>query len=154
MKKQLLLSGVFFMLTAISFGQQKEVQKREIKKKVEMTEENGEKKLVIKTNDGETITEEVFVGEEADDKLKEIQGEHKELKEDQRTVEMKMEEVNGEKKLTVIENNGGVKTEEVYVGEEADKKLKELEGKKPVGNIEKKVRMQQKMKVQQKKTNQ
>lgn len=153
MKKQLLLSGVFFMLTAISFGQQKEVQKREIKKKVEMTEENGEKKLVIKTNDGETITEEVFVGEEADKKLKEIQGEHKELKEDQKTVEVKMEEVNGEKKLTVIENNGGVKTEEVYVGEEADKKLKELEGKKPVGNIEKKVRMQQKMKVQQKKTN-
>ena len=154
MKKQILLAGAFAMITALSFGQQKEVQKRDIKKKVEMTEENGKKKLVIKTNDGETITEEVFVGEEADDKLKEIQGEHKELKEDQRTVEMKMEEVNGEKKLTVIENNGGVKTEEVYVGEEADKKLKELEGKKPVGNIEKKVRMQQKMKVQQKKTNQ
>ena len=150
MKKQLLLSGVFLMLTAISFGQQKEVQKREVMQKVKMTEENGEKKLIVKTNDNGTITEEVYVGDEADKKLEEIQGNHTEIKEDQKTVEVKMEEVNGEKKLTVIENKGGVKTEEVYVGEEADQKLKELEGNKPVGNVEKKVRMQQKMKVQQK----
>ena len=153
MKKQLLLSGVFLMLTAISFGQQKEVQKREVMQKVKMTEENGQKKLIVKTNDNGTITEEVYVGDEADKKLEEIQGNHTEIKEDQKTVEVKMEEVNGEKKLTVIENKGGVKTEEVYVGEEADQKLKELEGNKPVGNVEKKVRMQQKMKVQQKKSN-
>lgn len=153
MKKQLLLSGVFLMLATISFGQQKEVQKREVMQKVKMTEENGQKKLIVKTNDNGTITEEVYVGDEADKKLEEIQGSHKELKEDQKTVEVKMEEVNGEKKLTVIENKGGVKTEEVYVGEEADIKLKELEGNRPVGNVEKKVRMQQKMKVQQKKSN-
>lgn len=141
------------MLATISFGQQKEVQKREVMQKVKMTEENGQKKLIVKTNDNGTITEEVYVGDEADKKLEEIQGSHKELKEDQKTVEVKMEEVNGEKKLTVIENKGGVKTEEVYVGEEADIKLKELEGNRPVGNVEKKVRMQQKMKVQQKKSN-
>ena len=99
MKKQILLATAFAMITAVSFGQQKDVQKREIKKEVEMTEDNGQKKLVIKTND-----------------------------------------------------NGKV-TEEVYVGEAADKKLKELEGKKPIGNVEKKVKMQRKMKVQQKKIN-
>ncbi len=153
MKKHILLASVFVMITAVSFGQQKEVQKREIKKEVEMTEDNGQKKLVIKTDENGKVTEEVYVGEEADKKLEELKGEHKELKADQKTVEVKMEEVNGKKKLTVIENNGGVKTEEIYVGEEADIKLKELEGNKPVGNVEKKVRMQQKMKVQQKKSN-
>ncbi len=153
MKKHILLASVFVMITAVSFGQQKEVRKREIKKEVEMTEDNGQKKLVIKTDENGKVTEEVYVGEEADKKLEELKGEHKELKADQKTVEVKMEEVNGKKKLTVIENNGGVKTEEIYVGEEADKKLKELEGKKPVGNVEKKVRMQRKMTVKQKQTN-
>ena len=99
MKKQILLAAAFAMITAVSFGQQKDVQKREIKKEVEMTEDNGQKKLVIKTNDNNKVTE------------------------------------------------------EVYVGEAADKKLKELEGKKPIGNVEKKVKMQRKMKVQQKKIN-
>ena len=153
MKKQLLLAGAFAMITAVSFAQQKETQKREIKKEVEMTEENGQKKLVIKTDDNGMVTEEVFVGEAADKKLEEIKGEHQNLTSDQETVEVKMEEVNGEKKLTVTKRSGDKKKEKVYYGEEAEMKLKELEGKKPVGNVEKKVKMQRKMKVQQKKTN-
>ncbi|MFZ9028981.1 MAG: hypothetical protein ACO2Z9_08180 [Crocinitomicaceae bacterium] len=153
MKKQLLLAGAFAMITAVSFAQQKETQKREIKKEVEMTEENGQKKLVIKTDDNGKVTEEVFVGEAADKKLEEIKGEHQNLTSDQETVEVKMEEVNGEKKLTVTKSSGDKKKEKVYYGEEAEMKLKELEGKKPVGNVEKKVKMQRKMKVQQKKTN-
>lgn len=41
--------------------------------------------------------------------------------------EVKMEEVNGEKVMTIITEEDGKKTEEVYKGAEADKKLAEME---------------------------
>lgn len=118
-----------------------------------MTDENGQKKLVIKTTDNGVVSEEVYTGKEADDKLAELQGKHKELKEDQQTVEVKMEEVNGEKKLTVIENKGGQITESVYVGEEAEQKLKEYEGNSPKMHMENKIKMQRKQTVKKKANN-
>ena len=153
MKKQILLSGIFLLICTISFGQQKEVQKQEIKKEVEMTEENGQKKLVIKTEENGKVTEEVYKGKEAEQKLAELKGEHKELGTDERTLEVKMEEVNGEKKLTVIENKEGVTEEKVYVGEEAEQKLKEYQVRKGDIKVEKQVRMQKK-KIVKKKANQ
>lgn len=153
MRKQLIISAIFLSLSAVSFAQQKETQKKEIKKEVEMTDENGQKKLVIKTTDNGVVSEEVYTGKEADDKLAELQGKHKELKEDQQTVEVKMEEVNGEKKLTVIENKGGQITESVYVGEEAEQKLKEYEGNSPKMHMENKIKMQRKQTVKKKANN-
>lgn len=151
MKKRLVLSGIFIIVSVMTFAQQKEVKKREIRKEVEMTDDNGQKKLVIKTEENGKVTEEVYKGEEADKKLAELQGDQKELKDGQETVEVKMEEVNGEKQLTVIENKGGVKTEKVYVGAEAERKLKEYEQGKPTVKPGHKVKMQRK-KVVKKKT--
>lgn len=153
MKKQLVLSGIFVVLTAMSFAQQTEVKKREVRKEVEMTDENGVKKLVIKTEEDGKVTEEVYMGEEADKKLAELQGGHKELKDGQQTVEVKMEEVNGEKKLTVIENKGGLKTEKVYVGDEAEEKLKEYEQKRENIKPQNKVKLQRKHVVKKKAVN-
>ena len=153
MKKQLILSGIFMLISVMTFAQQKEAQKREIKKEVEMTEENGQKKLVIKTEENGKVTEEVYKGEEADKKLAELKGEHKTLQDGQETVEIKMEEVNGEKKLTVIENKGGMKAEKVYVGEEAEQKLKEYEQGKPAIKPANKVKMQRKQSVKKKSVN-
>lgn len=144
MKKQLILSGIFMLVSVMTFAQQKEVQKREIKKEVEMTDDNGQKKLVIKTEENGKVTEEVYKGDEADKKLAELQEGHKELNDGQETIQVKMEEVNGEKQLTVIENKGGMKTEKVYVGEEAEQKLKEYEQGKPGIKPQHKVKMQRK----------
>lgn len=43
--------------------------------------------------------------------------------------EVRMEDENGQKKLTIETTTNGVKTEEIYLGKEAEQKLAELEGK-------------------------
>lgn len=80
MKKQLILSGIFALVSVFTFGQQKEVKQREVKKEVEMTDDNGQKKLVIKTEEAGKVTEEVYVGEEAEQKLKEYEQGKPEIK--------------------------------------------------------------------------
>lgn len=132
MKRQLFITGLLALMVTTACAQEKESDKREIRKEVEMTNENGVKKLVIKTEENGTVTEEVYEGDEADKKLAELQSAHKDLKEDQETIEVKMEEVDGTKKLTVIKRKGDQVEEEVYEGEAAEKKLKELEGSEPV----------------------
>ena len=110
-------------LTGTVFSQEK--KSKEIKKEVIMEEEDGVKTLTITTTSNGQKSEEKYTGEEADAKLAEMmegRGESDEIKK-----EVKMEEVNGEKKLTIITSRKGKIREEVYIGEEAEAKMKELE---------------------------
>lgn len=140
MGKKIILAGIFMFFTILSFGQQKENQTQEIKREVTMTNENGQKKLVIRTDNRGVISEEIFTGNEADEKLKEIEESTANLEKDGEKIEMRMEEVNGEKKLTVLTRKGSNAEEEVYYGEEAENKLIELQEKRGAQPVKKKVK--------------
>ncbi len=111
----------------------------QIKKDVKMTIESGQKVLTIETseykNGNETLTKEVFIGEKADQKLEELKKEQliSENEQDLKSEiwdDVRYEEVDGYKKLTIIHNENGSVTEKVFIGEEAEKKLKEIQDKK------------------------
>lgn len=113
-----------FLISGIAFGQSKEV--KEVKKEVRVENENGVKTVEIVTVSNGQETKEIYTGEEADAKLAELEAGVVEVKEEVRK-EVKMEEVDGVKKLTIRTESNGKVEEEIYMGEEADKKLKELE---------------------------
>ena len=113
-----------FLISGIAFGQSKEV--KEVKKEVRVENENGVKTVEIVTVSNGQETKEIYTGEEADAKLAELEAGVVEVKEEVRK-EVKMEEVDGVKKLTIRTESNGTVEEEIYMGEEADKKLKELE---------------------------
>lgn len=129
MKRKIILAGIFGLLATVNFAQ----DKIEVRKEVRLEEHNGEKHLVIVTiENGESI-EEVFVGEEADAKLKEIEESMKseksevvEKKEVQKEIKVEIDDA-GQKVVTIITNENGNIDEQVFTGPEADKKLKELE---------------------------
>ena len=111
----------------------------QIKKDVKMTIESGQKVLTIETSEykkgNETLTKEVFIGEKADQKLEELKKEQliSENEQDLKSEiwdDVRYEEVDGYKKLTIIHNENGSVTEKVFIGEEAEKKLKEIQDKK------------------------
>lgn len=105
---------------------EKKVEKKEVRKEVKLEEDNGVKTLTITTKTGGVVTNEVYTGADADKKLKEMESaesmENKEISED---VDVTVE--NGVKTLRIKRNENGKVTEEVYTGEDADKKLKEME---------------------------
>lgn len=136
MKKTIILSILSIALfSGSSFGQEapkkeRQVMKKElksIKKEVKMEEENGEKVLTIVTDENGQVTEEVYEGEAADQKMKEMNEAKEKSSETEKTVEVKMEDVDGKKKLTLITKEKGKETIEVFEGEEAEAKLKEIE---------------------------
>jgi len=102
------------------------VERKEVRKEVKLEEENGVKTLTITTKTGGVVTNEVYTGADADKKLKEMEEagnlENKEVSED---VDVTIE--NGVKTLKIKRNENGKITEELYTGEDADKKLKEME---------------------------
>ncbi len=131
-----------FIFSSIWVSAQKDIQVSDtiqIKKDVKMTIENGQKVLTIETienNKGQaTVSKEVFYGEKADQKLEELKKE-KLISENEPELkseiwdDVRYEEVDGYKKLTIIHNENGSVTEKVFIGEEAEKKLKELQDKK------------------------
>lgn len=154
--KKILFTLAAISLTATSFSQEEkkeEPKKVEIQKEVKVEMVNGVKTLTVTTQaNGETKTE-TFTGEEADKKLAELDQEaekvreaaekdpnkkvkiKKEIKIEEKEgekeanieKEVKVEEKNGELTLTIITREKGQEKEEVYTGEAAKKKLKELE---------------------------
>ncbi len=111
---------------SISWAQEETKELKEIRKEVRVENENGVKTVEIITTEGDVVKKEVYTGEDADKKLMELEG--KELEEiSAETMEIKMEEINGQKRLTVRTEKDGQVEEEVYVGADAEKKLKELE---------------------------
>jgi len=113
--------------------------KQELTKEVNVTDENGVKTVTIKTTEDGKTTTESFTGKEAEAKLKELES-GEQVMETELVVEagpddvvktINMEDINGVKTLTVSTTIGGKTTTETYAGEEADKKLKELENEQP-----------------------
>lgn len=123
MKKIAFIALGFCLLTGNTFAQEK--VEKSIKKEVKMEDENGQKTLTITTTENGVVTEEVFTGEEADAKMEEL------LAAENRTEEVKkevrVEEVDGERKVTITTTANGRIKEEVYTGEDAEKKIRELE---------------------------
>ncbi|MEN9440305.1 MAG: hypothetical protein RLZ33_381 [Bacteroidota bacterium] len=113
------------LLSLIAFGSQaqevKEV-KKEIRKEVNLKEENGEKTLVITTTENGVLTEEVYKGEAAEAKMAEFETKEGEVREEVNVIEN-----NGEKTVTVTKTVNGETTIEVLTGAEADAKLKEMD---------------------------
>lgn len=112
------------VLSLMAFGSQaqqvKEV-KKEIRKEVNLQEENGEKTLTITTTENGKVTEEVYKGEAAEAKLAEFETKEGEVREEVNVIEN-----NGEKTVTITKTVNGQTTVEVLTGAEADAKLKEM----------------------------
>ncbi len=109
------------LFSAAAFGQAQE----DVRKEVRMEDENGVKTLYIITTTKGNTTEEVYTGEEAEAKLAELmdgRGQTEEVKK-----EIEVTEEDGVKTVTIITSTSGKMRKEVYTGEEADAKLKELE---------------------------
>ena len=122
MKTAILSTILFLGLASFSFSQTKKNAK-EIQKEIKVEVENGKTVMTIITSDGDKVTEEVFEGAAAEAKLKEFQ-EKVEFEEESQTV--KLEDHDGQKKLTVTTTKDGKSTEEVFIGAEAEKKMKEM----------------------------
>ena len=114
-----------FLVSSISFGQ----VKKEIKKtvEVEVNEENGKIKTVIRTEENGKITEEVYEGEEAIRKADQARGQYKVKDKQDKTIEVEVKENNGIKTMTVKETENGKVKITKYKGKKADEKLKELQ---------------------------
>lgn len=114
-------------LVALSYVSSAQEQK-EVRKEVRMEDENGVKTLHIITTTNNTVEEEIYTGEEAETKLKEMMG--GEEPKDGVKKEIEVTKINGQTKVVIKTIAGGMISEEVYIGEEADNKLKELENTK------------------------
>lgn len=112
------------VLSLMAFGSQaqevKEV-KKEIRKEVNLQEENGQKTLTITTTENGKVTEEVYKGEAAEAKMAEFETKEGEVREEVNVIEN-----NGEKTVTITKTVNGQTTVEVLTGAEADAKLKEM----------------------------
>lgn len=138
MKKTFILGLFAFAIVGSSLAQEERVVKKEvkeIKKEVNVEESNGVKTVTISTIENGNKTEEVYTGVEADKKLAELNesaaNEGAIVKEKSIEKEVKVEEVDGVKKLTIITKQDGRETIEVFEGAEADAKIKELENQTP-----------------------
>ncbi len=144
MKKITALIGFTLVASATLFAQPAQKEKKEVTKKVEVQEVNGEKVMTITTTENGVQTQEVVTGAEAEQRMNEFP-----LKEEGNEVrkEVNYEEVNGEKVLTIVTIENGVTSTEVYKGAEAELKLKEIqEGGDPAAAKKKEL---QKIKVNQ-----
>lgn len=124
-----MLVGIIGLLSTSMFAQ----EKKEIKKEVKLEEVNGEKSLTIITTENGLTKEEVYTGAEADAKIIELENQLeaenatvKEHKEVRKEVKVEVDD-NGEKTVTIITEENGNVDEQVYKGEAAEQKLKELE---------------------------
>ena len=126
MKKILILSLTLIAsaFSSDSFAQEQEVAKQ-LKKEVRVEEENGVNTVTITTTNGETVTEEKYSGEEAEATLAELSGESAQREET--TKEVEIIEENGERSVVITTTINGQKSQEIYTGEDADRKIEEME---------------------------
>lgn len=124
MKRALIVMAFFAAgIFGNSLFAQTKTEEQEVKKEVEMREENGVKVLTIKTTANGMETQEIYKGEEAEKKLAELQNGQME---DQVKEEIQVEDHNGVITLTINRTENGKTTTEVLKGEEAEKRLKEM----------------------------
>ena len=122
MKTQIFALLTFTFISTGGAIAQEEVEKTPMK--VEVKEKDGELELKITTEENGHPVEMVYTGEEAKKKLEEIKAESGD---EGKQVEVVLTEENGVKKLKVITKENGEETVEVFEGEAAEAKLKELE---------------------------
>lgn len=122
---------ILSLISCVIFSKNASAQEdtREVRKEVQMEKVNDEITLTIKTIDGSKITEEVYTGAEAEKMLAELEkvDEEKVISRQEVKEEINIDEENGVKRLTVRRSENGVETEEVFLGEKADQKIKEIE---------------------------
>jgi hypothetical protein len=124
------ITAALFSLIAIgSQAQEVKEVKKEIRKEVNLKEENGEKTLTVSTTENGKVTEEVYKGEAAEAKMVEFEPQAGEVREEVNVIEN-----NGEKTVTVTKTVNGETTVEVLTGAEADAKLKEMDLQLPRTN--------------------
>lgn len=159
MKTKAILLGTFSLclLSSSVFAQErKEVEKevksvkKEIRKEVRMEEENGVTTLTISTDDNGVKTEEVYVGAEAEAKLAEIMPQMEVTSEVEErveeSVEIRVDDQSKERQVVIRKSVNGEEIIEVYEGEEADAKIKEIEREAGIEMTEEKVVVQKKAK--------
>jgi hypothetical protein len=141
MMKTIHIVLLFCFISFFNFSQKKtEIQDTtQIKKEVKMTIENGLNVLTIETtsykNGKEIRSKEVFTGDEAESKMKDLKVENS-ISTSETEVksavwdDVRYEEIDGYKKLTIIHNENGSVTEKVFIGKEAEEKLKEIQKEK------------------------
>jgi hypothetical protein len=157
--KKIVTAVCFSLMAVLTFAQ--EGSKKEIKKEVNVVQQNGEKVMTVKTTENGKTTTEIFKGAEADKKMKEMENETahhqkeasknpnktiivqketvdmKDSKKSGMTKEIKVEGKDGEKHLTIKTIENGKETIETFTGEAADKKLAELENETPQPEMKK-----------------
>jgi hypothetical protein len=151
MNTKSIVLGIFSvcLMAGSAFGQEKELVeskpanpekvktiKKEIRKEIQMEDNDGVKTLTIITDDGGEITKEVFVGEEAEAKLAELEPQLEEVTIEHERVEERVEaevdDMGNLKAVKVITIRNGVESIEVLEGEAAQKKLEEIKEQKKV----------------------
>lgn len=133
MKTKSIIAAAFSicLISGSAFAQERTVVKKEVKevksvsKEIRMEEENGVKTLTISTDDNGIKTTEVFTGEDADRKMAEMEPEESTTVEER--IEVQIDEDVNDRRVTIRKTSNGMETIEVYEGEEADEKIKELE---------------------------
>ena len=123
--KQLTLICTALFLFCFSPEINAQGKKKEVRKEFKMEEIDGKKKLTIITNDNGDITEEVLLGEAAEAKLAELM-QHNPIEQKEIKKEIDVREHDGKKTVTILTTENGKTTKEVFTGNEAEKKLKEL----------------------------
>ena len=128
--------GIFVAaLTVTSCSESVDVKE---KQQVRVENVNGVQTVTVTTWKNGAETKEVFKGEAGEAKLKELNNRasnmsamvnEKSLKET-KSRKVSMVDENGEKSLTIEETKNGKTTTQIYTGDEAEQKMKEIEAKK------------------------
>lgn len=121
MKKGLLVV-LLTVFGTVLYAQEKRIEKN-VSKEVNMEEINGELVLTVILTDGDTKTHEVYKGAEAEAKFKELEAS---MRPKTKNEEVFVTEENGVKTVRIQSTENGVVNEEVFTGEKANAKLKEL----------------------------
>jgi len=137
-KTIVLFCAVFGLFSTGALIAQEDAQKS-YKKEVRMEDNNGTKTLFVTITENGKVSEEIYTGSEAETKLSELTEGISQT--DDIRKEVYMEEVNGEKTLTIITSKKGKVREEHFTGADAERKFKELEGE---GKEDEKLQLKQK----------
>jgi predicted methyltransferase MtxX (methanogen marker protein 4) len=135
MKKYIFLFLIFAGLPILSEAQKTKQTKKTVE--VEVIKEKDTQKTIIRTNVDGKVKEEIYRGSEADAKVQEIRKTYGAEENRDKRLEVEVKEVNGKKTMTITETVDGKVTVSKYEGEEAERKLKELQVSPPNKTVKK-----------------
>lgn len=129
--KKLIAFTTLFCSIVFTTGVWAQSDTKQIRKEVQLEQLNDEIVLTIKTIDGDKVKEEIYTGDEAEKMLSELEkvDEEKIISSEEIKEEIHLEEIEGIKKLTIKKTQNGEISEEIYFGQDADKKIAEIESR-------------------------